>query len=60
MIASADAPRGATPDSTFTALFWLATAVGALGIAVAFLAVRRETRAAAPAPARAGQPQRTK
>ncbi|WP_214410984.1 MFS transporter [Sphaerisporangium fuscum] len=60
VIASADAPRGATPDSTYTTLFWLATAAGALGVAVAFLAVRRETRASAPVPSPAGQPQSTK
>ncbi|MFA1546755.1 MFS transporter [Actinomadura chokoriensis] len=59
VIASADAPRGATPDSTYTTLFQLATAAGALGIAVALLAVRHRVRPAAPAPANTRERART-
>ncbi|MEO3827747.1 MFS transporter [Actinomadura sp. B10D3] len=62
VIASGRAPRGATPDSTYTTLFWLATATGAAGIAAAFLAVRRRTVAADPVSGavRPEQPQTTK
>ncbi|WUH99029.1 MFS transporter [Spirillospora sp. NBC_00431] len=64
VIASADAPRGATPDSTYTTLFWLATATGALGIAVACLAVRRRAHTTDPVTAArasaAGRPRTAK
>lgn len=52
--------RGLVSDSTFTTLFWLATAAGLLGIAVALFAVRHGTRTAASPVARAAaQPQPT-
>ncbi|OLT33374.1 hypothetical protein BJF79_34890 [Actinomadura sp. CNU-125] len=46
VLASADAPRGATPDSAYTTLFWLAAATGVLGVAAALRAVRRRAAAA--------------
>ncbi|MGW0486337.1 MFS transporter [Nonomuraea sp. NPDC003214] len=59
VIASTDAPRGMHPDATYTTLFWLATVAGALGLAVALLAVRRRARSAEPAPGSAHEQVRT-
>jgi MFS family permease len=60
VIASAHAARGTTPDSTYTTLFWLAAAAGAVGVVAALFAVRRRTPAEAPSPVRPQQPQTTK